>query len=61
MVLGENTSDLAADTLSVVLTAKTLKLPETKKLLLQVELKIPPRIYIKRPTCHPIMKNWTLG
>ena len=34
IVLDENKSDLAADTLSVILTAKTLKLPETKKWLL---------------------------
>ena len=40
MVLGENKSDLAADTLSVILTAKTLKLPETRKWLLQEELKM---------------------
>ena len=33
-------SDLAADTLSVILTAKTLKLPETRKWLLQGELKM---------------------
>ena len=31
-------SDLAADTLSVILTAKTLKLTETMKWLLQKEL-----------------------
>ena len=41
IVLGENKSDLAADTLSVILTAKTLKLPETKTWLLQGELKMP--------------------
>ena len=31
IVLDENESDLAADTFSVILTAKTLKLPETRK------------------------------
>ena len=41
IVLGENKSVLAADTLSVMLTAKTLKLPETMKWLLQEELKMP--------------------
>ena len=44
------------DTLSVILTAKTLKLPETKKWLHQDEL----NIYLKRPTCHPNLKIWTL-
>ena len=39
--MGENKSDLAADTLSVILTAKYLKLPKTKKRLLQEELKMP--------------------
>ena len=34
IVLGENKSELAADTLSVIMTAKTLKLLETKKWLL---------------------------
>ena len=34
IVLGENKSELAADTLSVIMTAKTLKLQETKKWLL---------------------------
>ena len=41
IVLDKNKSDLAADTLSVLLTAKTLKLPQTKKQLLQEELKMP--------------------
>ena len=40
IILGENESDLAVDTLSVMLTAKTLKLPETRKWLLQEELKM---------------------
>ena len=31
IILGENKSDLAAGTLSVILTAITFKLPETKK------------------------------
>ena len=39
-VLGENKSDLAADTLSVILTAIALKLPETRKGLLKEELKM---------------------
>ena len=37
-MLGENKSDFAADTLSVMLTVKTLNLSETKKLLPQEEL-----------------------
>ena len=41
--LVENRSDLAADTLSVIVTAKTLKLPENKKRLLKEELKMPLR------------------
>ena len=32
---------MAADVLPVILLAKTLKLPETKKWLLQEELKMP--------------------
>ena len=40
IVLDENKSDLTADTLSVNLTTKTLKLPETRKWLLQEELKM---------------------
>ena len=40
IVLGENKSDLDADTLSVILTAKTLKLPETRKWFIQEELKM---------------------
>ena len=62
-MLGENKSDLAADTLSVILTARTLKLHETKQWLLQEELKMPyklHRIYMKRPTCRPITEIWTL-
>ena len=39
--LGVNKSNLAADTSSVIKTAKTLKLPETKKWLLQEELTMP--------------------
>ena len=41
IVLGVNKSNLAADTLSVIHTAKTLKLPETMKWLLQEELTMP--------------------
>ena len=40
IVLGENKSNLAAETVSVILTAKTLKLPDTRKWLLQEELKM---------------------
>ena len=43
-VLGEHRSDLT-DTLYALLTAKTLKLPETKNWLLQEELKIPYKSY----------------
>ena len=39
-MLGETKSDLAADTLSKILTAKTLKLLETSKWLLQEVLKM---------------------
>ena len=40
IVLVENKSYLATDTLSVILTAKTLKLHESRKWLLQEELKM---------------------
>ena len=40
ILLGECKSDLAAGTLSVILKAKTPKLPETKKWLLLEELKM---------------------
>ena len=40
VLAGENKSDLAVDTLSLVLTAKSLKLPKTRNWLLQEELKM---------------------